>query len=52
MVKGDVIFCASGVTDGDMLRGVKDKGDSFEVSSFFLHKSQKVYKKNTSIVKK
>ena len=30
MVSGDVIFCATGVTDGEMLKGIKDKGDSFE----------------------
>ena len=32
MVKGDVIFCATGVTDGDMLKGITYKGDSFEAS--------------------
>ena len=26
MIKGDVIFCATGVTDGDMLNGINDKG--------------------------
>lgn len=52
MIKGDVIFCASGVTDGDMLKGIKDKGDSFEASSFILHKSQKLSKKITNIIKK
>ena len=52
MIKGDVIFCASGVTDGDILKGIKDKGDSFEASSFVLHKSQKLSKKITNIVKK
>jgi len=52
MIKGDVIFCASGVTDGEMLKGIKDKGDSFEASSFILHKSQKLSKKVTNIIKK
>ena len=52
MIKGDVIFCASGVTDGDILKGIKDKGDSFEASSFVLHKSQKLSKKITNIIKK
>ena len=27
MVKGDVIFCATGVTDGDLLSGIIDKGE-------------------------
>ena len=52
MIKGDVIFCASGVTDGEMLKGITYKEDSFEASSFVLHKSQKISKKITNIVKK
>ncbi len=52
MIKGDVIFCATGVTDGEMLKGIKDKGTSFEASSFVLHKSQKLSKKITNTVKK
>ena len=52
MIKGDVMFCATGVTDGEMLKGITYKGDSFEASSFVLHKSQKISKKITNIVKK
>ncbi len=52
MIKGDVMFCATGVTDGEMLKGITYKGDSFEASSFVLHKSQKLSKKITNIVKK
>jgi len=52
MVKGDVIFCATGVTDGDILKGIVDKKDSFQASSFVLHKSQKISKKITNIIKK
>ena len=52
MVSGDVIFCATGVTDGEMLKGIKDKGDSFEASSYVLHKNLKVSKKITNIIKK
>tara|TARA_Y100000591_G_scaffold40694_1_gene30038 strand:- start:1578 stop:2519 length:942 start_codon:yes stop_codon:yes gene_type:complete len=44
MVKGDVIFCATGVTDGDLTKGVKDLGNEFEVTTFVLHKSKKVNK--------
>ena len=29
MVKDDVIFCATGVTDGDFVKGIKDNGDTF-----------------------
>ena len=42
MVKGDVIFCASGVTTGDLAEGIKDQGDKYEVSTFVLHKSKNV----------
>ena len=52
MVKDDVIFCASGVTSGDLAKGVKDLGDKFEVSTFVLHKSQKINKVITNIYKK
>ena len=52
MVKGDVIFCATGVTDGDMLKGINYKGDSFEASSFVLHKNQNIKKKITNLLKK
>ncbi len=52
MIKGDVIFCATGVTDGDILKGILDKKDSFQASSFVLHKSQKITKKITNIIKK
>ena len=44
MVKGDVIFCATGVTDGDLTEGVKDLGNEFEVTTFALHKSKKINK--------
>ena len=40
MVNGDVIFCATGVTSGDLANGVKDLGNEFEVNTFALHKSQ------------
>jgi fructose-1,6-bisphosphatase II / sedoheptulose-1,7-bisphosphatase len=52
MIKGDVIFCATGVTDGGILKGIVDKEDSFQASSFVLHKSQKISKKITNIIKK
>ena len=52
MIKGDVIFCATGVTDGDMLKGITYIGDSFEATTFVLHKSQKISKKITNILKK
>jgi len=52
MIKGDVIFCATGVTDGDMLKGIVDKEDYFEASTFVLHKNKKISKKVNNNVKK
>ena len=52
MVKGDVIFCATGVTTGDLATGVKDLGNEFEVNTFALHKSQKVIKSIINIYNK
>ena len=47
MVKDDVIFCATGVTDGDIVRGIKDFGNSFSAETFVLHKSS-----NTNYISK
>ena len=52
MVKGDVIFCATGVTSGDLAEGVKDLGNEYEVNSFILHKSQNLIKSVTNIYNK
>jgi len=52
MIKGDVIFCATGVTDGDIVKGIKDLGDSFESETFVLHKSSKTNKIIKNINKK
>ena len=45
LVKGDVIFCSSGVTDGDLVSGVKLRNKEYETETFALHYSQKFYKK-------
>ena len=52
MVKGDVIFCATGVTSGDLAKGVIDLGNEFEVNTFVLHKSQELIKTVTNIYNK
>ena len=44
MVRGDVIFCATGVTDGDLVKGVKDNGTSFTTETLVFHKSSKTNK--------
>ena len=45
MVKGDVIFCASGVTSGDLAEGIHNYDNKYEVTTFALHKSKKINKK-------
>jgi fructose-1,6-bisphosphatase II / sedoheptulose-1,7-bisphosphatase len=52
IVKGDVIFCASGVTDGDLAKGVENLGNEFKVTTFALHKSQKIIKTISNIYNK
>ncbi len=52
MVRGDVIFCATGVTTGDLADGVKDLGNEYEVNTFVLHKSKKTIKSITNIYNK
>jgi fructose-1,6-bisphosphatase II / sedoheptulose-1,7-bisphosphatase len=52
MAKGDVIFCASGVTSGDLAKGIKNFDNSFEVTTLALHKSQGINKTITSTHKK
>jgi len=52
MVKDDVIFCASGVTDGDLVNGIKDFGNDFYSETLVLHKSSKTNKKIKNRMKK
>jgi fructose-1,6-bisphosphatase II / sedoheptulose-1,7-bisphosphatase len=44
MIKGDVIFCASGITNGDLVKGISVSNGNFEVSTLALHKSQDIKK--------
>ena len=52
MVKGDVIFCATGITDGDLVKGIVNNLDSFSATTFILHKESKTNKKVTNVHKK
>ena len=45
MIKGDVMFFASAITNGEIVEGIKDLGDKYEVSTFALHKDLKIFKK-------
>ena len=42
MVKGDVIFCATGVTDGDFVKGIKDLGNNYYSETLTLHSNSKI----------
>ena len=44
MVKDDVIFCASGVTDGDIVKGIENFNDYFLSETLVLHKSSNTNK--------
>ena len=52
MVKGDVIFCATGVTDGDFVKGIKDNGDTFISETLVLHHGSKTNKIVRNKIKK
>ena len=52
IIKGDVIFCASGVTSGDLAKGIKNFDNKFEVTTLALHKSQKINKTITNTYNK
>ena len=52
IVKGDIIFCASGVTNGELAKGIKIFENKFEVTTLILHKSQKINKTITNTYKK
>ena len=45
MVKGDAIFCATGVTDGEMIKGIKDKGEFLKPQHLFYIKVKKYQRK-------
>ena len=44
MVKGDVIFCATGVTDGDFVKGINYNNHYFNSETLTLHASSKTNK--------
>jgi len=52
IVKGDVIFCATGVTSGELAKGVQNYDDKFEVTTLAMHRSQKINKTITNSYKK
>ncbi len=44
LVKGDVIFCAAGVTDGEILKGIRVEDSNFLSDLLVLHSEPKIIK--------
>tara|TARA_B100000963_G_scaffold263439_1_gene231579 strand:+ start:957 stop:1907 length:951 start_codon:yes stop_codon:yes gene_type:complete len=44
IVKGDSIFCATGITNGELVKGVQVSGDLFVTDTFVTHKSRNIKK--------
>ena len=44
IVRGDSIFCATGITDGELVKGVEISGDHFITDTFVTHKSSDIRK--------
>ena len=49
IIKGDTIFCATGITTSDLINGIKKEGKYFHTETLVTHKSQNLVKK---IIKK
>ena len=39
IIKGDTIFCATGITSGDLVKGIKFEGDKYVSETLVTHKS-------------
>ena len=44
IVKGDSLFCATGITKGDLVNGVKLRNNKMLVNTLITHKSQNMKK--------
>ena len=42
MIKGDVMFCATAITDGELISGINVQNDYFETSTLIMHKNAQV----------
>ena len=52
MIKGDVIFCATGITDGKLVKGIEDLGTKFRSETYVTHKSSKLFTTLSEDIKK
>ena len=44
IVKGDSIFCATGITNSELAKGIEASGDFFMTDTFVTHKSRNIKK--------
>ena len=44
IIKGDSIFCATGITSGDLVNGIKIKGNKYITETLITHKSSNLNK--------
>ena len=52
IIKGDVIFCATGITDGKLVKGIEDLGTKFRSETYVTHKSSKLFTTLSEDIKK
>lgn len=52
IIKGDVIFCATGITDGKLLKGIENLGTKFRSETYVTHKSSKLFTTLSEDIKK
>lgn len=52
IIKGDVIFCATGITDGKLLKGIENLGTKFRSETYVTHKSSKLFTTISEDIKK
>ena len=52
MIRGDVIFCATGITDGLLVKGIKDLENKFRSETYITHKSSKLFTTLSEDIKK
>ena len=52
MIKGDVIFCATGITDSKLVKGIENLGTKFRSETYVTHKSSKLFTTLSEDIKK
>ena len=52
IIKGDVIFCATGITDGKLVKGIENLGTKFRSETYVTHKSSKLVTTLSEDIKK